>query len=178
MIECPSCGAQHRPGTLFCSECGVYLLTGGPLRTEPLPNADLPVNRADPWLNVADTPPTGDLAAEATMTILTPSGRQLALPSDGEAVLGRLDATRGVFPNIDLTPEGGLEGGVSRRHARIHKQQTKFFIEDLGSANGTFLNGQRLTAYLPHPLHDNDEIQLGRVKVQVVVSKLPKPAAE
>ena len=27
MIECPSCGHLHRPGTLFCSECGVYLLT-------------------------------------------------------------------------------------------------------------------------------------------------------
>jgi len=41
MIECPSCGRQHRPGTLFCSECGVYLLTGGPLRTEPLPESGL-----------------------------------------------------------------------------------------------------------------------------------------
>ena len=49
MIECPSCGHQHRPGTLFCSECGVYLLTGGPLRTEPLPESDLPATRADPW---------------------------------------------------------------------------------------------------------------------------------
>ena len=37
MIECPSCGRKHRPGTLFCSECGMYLPTGGPLRTEPLP---------------------------------------------------------------------------------------------------------------------------------------------
>jgi pSer/pThr/pTyr-binding forkhead associated (FHA) protein len=62
-----------------------------------------------------------------------------------------------------------LEGGVSRRHARIHKQKSQYFIEDLGSANGTFLNGQRLTPYLPHPLHDNDELQLGRVRIQVSV---------
>ncbi len=74
-----------------------------------------------------------------------------------------------MFPNIDLTPEGGLEGGVSRRHARIHKQKTQYFIEDLGSANGTFLNGQRLTPYLPHPLHDGDELQLGRVRIRVTV---------
>jgi pSer/pThr/pTyr-binding forkhead associated (FHA) protein len=67
-----------------------------------------------------------------------------------------------------LTPDGGLDGGVSRRHARIHKQRTQFFIEDLGSANGTFLNGQRLTPYLPHPLRDKDEIQLGRVRMQIL----------
>jgi pSer/pThr/pTyr-binding forkhead associated (FHA) protein len=103
------------------------------------------------------------------IVIVPPSGRQLTLPAEGEAVLGRLDATRGVFPNIDLTPEGGLEGGVSRRHARIHKQKAQYFIEDLGSANGTFLNGQRLTPYLPHPLHDADELQLGRVRIRVMV---------
>jgi pSer/pThr/pTyr-binding forkhead associated (FHA) protein len=56
---------------------------------------------------------------------------------------------------------------VSRRHARIQRQRTQFFVEDLGSANGTFLNGQRLTPYLPHPLHDGDELQAGRVRMQI-----------
>ena len=168
MIECPSCGHLHRPGTLFCSECGVYLLTGGPLRTEPLPESDLPTTRADPWES-SDKAGTSEAQRETMLIIIPPSGRQLTLPAEGEAVIGRLDATRGVFPNIDLTPEGGLEGGVSRRHARIHKQKAQYFIEDLGSANGTFLNGQRLTPYLPHPLHDNDELQLGRVRIQVSV---------
>ncbi len=168
MIECPSCGHLHRPGTLFCSECGVYLLTGGPLRTEPLPESDLPTTRADPWES-GEKAGTSEAQRETMLIIIPPSGRQLTLPAEGEAVIGRLDATRGVFPNIDLTPEGGLEGGVSRRHARIHKQKAQYFIEDLGSANGTFLNGQRLTPYLPHPLHDNDELQLGRVRIQVSV---------
>ncbi len=168
MIECPSCGHLHRPGTLFCSECGVYLLTGGPLRTEPLPESDLSTTRADPWES-GEKAGVGEAQRETMLIIVPPSGRQLTLPAEGEAVIGRLDATRGVFPNIDLTPEGGLEGGVSRRHARIHKQKAQYFIEDLGSANGTFLNGQRLTPYLPHPLHDGDELQLGRVRIQVSV---------
>ncbi len=165
MIECPSCGRQHRPGTLFCSECGVYLLTGGPLRTEPLPESSSPASRADPWGADAGKP---EEAPQATLTIIVQeSARQISLTGSNEYVLGRLDATRGVFPDVDLTPDGGLDGGVSRRHARIHKQRTQFFIEDLGSANGTFLNGQRLTPYLPHPLRDKDEIQLGRVRLQI-----------
>ncbi len=165
MIECPSCGRQHRPGTLFCSECGVYLLTGGPLRTEPLPESDLPASRADPW--ATSTPATAETAAVTLTITVVASGRQLPLIGSNEFVLGRLDATRGVFPDVDLTPDGGLEGGVSRRHARIQRQRTQFFIEDLGSANGTFLNGQRLTPYLPHPLHDSDELQIGRIRLQI-----------
>jgi pSer/pThr/pTyr-binding forkhead associated (FHA) protein len=109
-----------------------------------------------------------DEGAQAVLTVvIEPSARQVVLAGSNEYVLGRLDATRGVFPDIDLTPDGGLDGGVSRRHARIHKQRTQFFIEDLGSANGTFLNGQRLTPYLPHPLRDKDEIQLGRIRLQI-----------
>jgi pSer/pThr/pTyr-binding forkhead associated (FHA) protein len=41
----------------------------------------------------------------------------------------------------------------------------------VGSANGTFLNGQRLTPYLPHVLKDGDELQMGTVKLQVVLQE-------
>ncbi len=73
MIECPSCGHQHRPGTLFCSECGVYLLTGGPLRTEPLPESDLPSSRADPWES-GEALAQAEAQAESTIVIVPPSG--------------------------------------------------------------------------------------------------------
>jgi pSer/pThr/pTyr-binding forkhead associated (FHA) protein len=130
-----------------------------------LPESDLPASRADPW---ATSAPAAAETAAVTLTItVVASGRQLPLSGSNEFVLGRLDATRGVFPDVDLTPDGGLEGGVSRRHARIQRQRTQFFIEDLGSANGTFLNGQRLTPYLPHPLHDGDELQIGRIRLQI-----------
>jgi pSer/pThr/pTyr-binding forkhead associated (FHA) protein len=145
------------------------LLTGGPLRTEPLPESELPTARADPWAGTGSAP-SGEAGQTASLSVVMSStGRKVALPAGGEAVLGRLDATRGVFPDVDLTPDGGLEGGVSRRHARVHQQKAQFFIEDLGSANGTFLNGQRLTPYLPHPLRDGDEVQLGRVRLRILV---------
>ena len=168
MITCPSCGRQHRPGTLFCSECGVYLPTGGPLRTEPLPEEELPASRANPWAT-GDGEAGVEAPPKTLRIIMLDSGRQVQLPPAPELYLGRLDAAHGIFPDLDLTADGGLEGGVSRRHAKIHQQGNRFFIEDVGSANGTFLNGQRLTPYLPHPLHDGDELQLGKLRLKVIL---------
>ncbi len=50
---------------------------------------------------------------------------------------------------------------VSRRHARIVVEGGKATLEDLGSKNGTFLRGERISS--PRPLVDGDEILLGRV---------------
>jgi hypothetical protein len=167
MIECPSCGRKHRPGTLFCSECGVYLPTGGPLRTEPLPEDDLPVSRANPWISQQ-----GEGAKPSPLPLrllVVASNREIQLPSTPEVQVGRLDAAHGIFPDLDLTSDGGLEGGVSRRHCKIHQRGSAYLVEDVGSANGTFLNGQRLTPYLPHVLKNEDELQVGRIKVKVIL---------
>src|SRR5262249_59278814 len=48
---------------------------------------------------------------------------------------------------------------VSRHHARIIRDGGLYFVEDLGSSNGTFLNGERIQER--HPLTDNDTIQIG-----------------
>jgi hypothetical protein len=169
MIECPSCGRKHRPGTLFCSECGVYLPTGGPLRTEPLPDEELPVSRANPW--VSEQVDEDKTTPTPLYLKILETDRQIRLPSSTEVHVGRLDAAHGIFPDLDLTTDGGLEGGVSRRHCKIHQRGATYLVEDVGSANGTFLNGQRLTPYLPHVLKDKDELQLGTVKMQVVLQE-------
>ncbi len=48
---------------------------------------------------------------------------------------------------------------VSRHHARIIRDGGQYFVEDLGSSNGTFLNGERIQER--YPLTDNDTIQIG-----------------
>lgn len=169
MIECPSCGRKHRPGTLFCSECGVYLPTGGPLRTEPLPEEELPASRANPWTSAQ--PEEAEMALLPLQLKVLSTNRQIRLPPNPEVQIGRLDAAHGIFPDVDLTPDGGLEGGISRRHCTIHQRGTSYLVEDAGSANGTYLNGQRLTPYLPHVLKDGDELQLGRIKLQVILQE-------
>ena len=47
---------------------------------------------------------------------------------------------------------------VSRQHARIRLEADRYVLEDLGSKNGTFVNGQELPG--PYPLQDGDEIQI------------------
>jgi pSer/pThr/pTyr-binding forkhead associated (FHA) protein len=81
--------------------------------------------------------------------------------------LGRLDPASDVFPEIDLTNDNGLEKGVSRRHARILKREGTVVVEDLGSINGTFINGKRLAPYLPEVLSHGDQLQLGKLLIEV-----------
>jgi hypothetical protein len=170
MIECPSCGRKHRPGTLFCSQCGTYLPTGGPLRTEPLPEEELPTARATPWGSGSDEEGRAGSAPASQMRLRAVStGREIQVPPTPEACVGRLDAAHGIFPEIDLTPEGGLDAGVSRRHCKIHQRGAAHLVEDIGSANGTFVNGRRLTPYLPHSLKDGDELQLGHLRLLVLI---------
>ncbi len=51
--------------------------------------------------------------------------------------------------------------GVSRLHARIIRQEDRYFIEDLNSTNGTFLNESELEYHQPQELSKNDRIRFG-----------------
>lgn len=56
-----------------------------------------------------------------------------------------------------------IEDGVSRAHARVKPVEHRLVLEDLGSRNGTFVNGKRLDR--PVTLSDGDKVQVGRVTV-------------
>lgn len=62
-------------------------------------------------------------------------------------------------------------GSVSRRHARITRAGGEITIEDLGSSNGTFVNGLRLAA--ARVLNDQDEVKLGSITGRFVQPPLP-----
>jgi pSer/pThr/pTyr-binding forkhead associated (FHA) protein len=47
------------------------------------------------------------------------------------------------------------------------KQRNKVLVEDLGSINGTFINGKKLVPYLPETLSDGDLLQLGKLPVEI-----------
>lgn len=83
-------------------------------------------------------------------------------------LLGRADFRSGGFqPDIDLSPYGAHERGVSRAHARLHVQAGKLYLTDLYSANGTFISREKVEAEKPHLLKNGDEFTLGALPVRV-----------
>jgi ABC transport system ATP-binding/permease protein len=100
----------------------------------------------------------------ARLTIKTgpDSGKVVELPQ-GELVIGRSAPADLIITH----PE------VSRQHARLFFQQDIYFLEDLGSSNGTFINGQQLRG--SQALTDGAEIQLGG-EIRLVFSLLTTEA--
>jgi hypothetical protein len=87
-----------------------------------------------------------------------------------ETNIGRWDADSGIFPDVDLD-EDDPEAKISRRHARIINHSGQYYIEDLGSTNGTFVNrGRRLLPGKRHMLQNGDEIIVGKtfLKFQIL----------
>jgi hypothetical protein len=91
----------------------------------------------------------------------------VTLQPDKRTVLGRMDNKSLQQPDLDLTPFGALEKGVSRIHAAIYRNDDTLTIVDMGSANGTHLNGQRLVPDQPRVLRDGDEIRLGKLVAHI-----------
>ena len=90
----------------------------------------------------------------ASLTVLTGAATgQVFKLAPGDSVLGR--ATEAALRLVD--------DGVSRLHACLTLAGEALTIADLDSRNGTFVNGERLTA--PVRLADGDKVQLGRVTV-------------
>ncbi|MBZ0291111.1 MAG: FHA domain-containing protein [Anaerolineae bacterium] len=80
-------------------------------------------------------------------------------------ILGR--SSNSTAPNpatlIDLSPYRALSLGVSRQHARINYSDDGYTIEDLNSSNGTWLNGNRLSASQIYRIRPGDHVQLGEL---------------
>lgn len=145
---CPSCGSINAAGEAFCSNCGSMLGAPAPVAASSAPAA-APMAAATPAL-------TARLIVEA-------DNQEFDLSGKDNIMIGREDAVSNIYPDVDLSPHGGEEGGVSRLHARIFYENGQYLLEDENSTNFTYLNRQKLAGKTPMALHDNDEVRLGRV---------------
>lgn len=138
-----------------------------PVWTPPPAPAPMPEPVAAPAWTPPPTPvppPPAPVAAPAQPHLVVEgNGTTFDLTGKTTFVLGREDAPSNSFPDIDLTPYGAEEGGVSRLHARLTQSGDVWSIEDLESTNFTFINRKRVTPKTPTPLNDGDEIRLGRI---------------
>ena len=90
--------------------------------------------------------------------VMTSSGSIFKL---GDAtVVGREDA--GIQIDFDGYPDGKY---ISHRHAQIVRMNGKYYIEDLGSSNHTWVNDIKLAAGQSEPLKDGDKIRFGKIEL-------------
>ena len=180
MIRCPACQTANLDTSRFCDECGSKLV-GQPAVEPPAyvppPSASsvarpvsvtsigVPPIAFEPEqptpLSMHNRPNSGLAHASLTIERGDIPGTEFRLVND-ESTIGRWDADNGIFPDVDLDAHDS-DAKVSRRHARIVRNNGSYFIEDLGSTNGTYVNrGRRLLPGNAQLLNDGDEVIVGK----------------
>jgi pSer/pThr/pTyr-binding forkhead associated (FHA) protein len=151
MKPCPVCQAENADDAEYCQDCGNEM------------TADATASASSDTGSLSDTAEeeTPGALSEPHLVVVS-SGTKIPLRKK-ESIIGREDPISNIFPDIDTTPFGGLEGGVSRRHARIYQQGGVYYIEDMNSTNYTLVNKQKVDPANGQKLAAGDEIRLGRV---------------
>ena len=104
------------------------------------------------------------------------SPHRMTLSVDKRLVLGR-QTPETLGPLVDFTEFGAFEHGVSRQHAVLRRTSDRYLlIKDLGSKNGTFINGRRLEPLQRYLLDHGDRLQLGGLALRVSFQPVPKDA--
>lgn len=166
MILCQNCLHNEMVGAMFCSECGAQLIyaTGVPTSAIRATTSHLRAKES-----AAKSPlPVTFPDAQVSLNILS-TGDVLPLAGQEEVTLGRVSEGQPMVPDIDLTPYKAYEAGVSRMHASIRMVEDQVLITDLGSANGTRVNGMQITPQIPYPVKHGDILTLGKFKIQILI---------
>src|SRR3954468_826069 len=159
-----------KPGARY-STCSEFVDAARVVLGEPPPPPVAPPPPPPPGGAGAGAPPPPALGAPATAAALAqpfPSAT-LALRVVGGNAMGQVISVSDEFLIGRQAPDAGKLGNdieISRRHARIARQPDgSFQIEDLGSTNGTFVNGERVTA---RNLNPHDVLEMGDTRLLVL----------
>jgi hypothetical protein len=169
MIICPSCHHQEISGTLFCSECGTQLAGEDGLITKAFQPENAKGIKKSALAQTST--PKSDVSHAATSWLslhIMESGQILPLADRSEFTLGRVSEGQPIMPDIDLSAYQAYTNGVSRLHAVLKRSRQQVIIMDLGSSNGTYLNGKKLETNIETPIKHGDVIALGKLKIQVL----------
>jgi CRP-like cAMP-binding protein len=100
------------------------------------------------------------------------SGITFPLADSRETTVGRIDPVTGIHPDVDLTPVDGKRS-ISRRHARIRREEDGSYgvIEDVGTMNGTFVNGERLVAGRIVTVSNGDTVVFGTIQCRFEIDQ-------
>jgi pSer/pThr/pTyr-binding forkhead associated (FHA) protein len=145
-VVCRSCGHRNPNDARFCANCGSSL-------------------QDDTTISFNPTELEEQAAAEAALpqSELEPGQALLVVqrgPNAGSKFLIDKDVTTaGRHPESDIFLD---DVTVSRRHAEFRRKDSRFFVHDVGSLNGTYVNRQRVEDTM---LANGDELQIGKFKL-------------
>jgi pSer/pThr/pTyr-binding forkhead associated (FHA) protein len=170
MILCPNCQHKELPGALFCSECGTQLVSLDILNTRSIQRTttdNLALATEIPELGVRKIPVRS--AIPNISLHLVDSAQILHLAERNEFTLGRAIEGQPILPDVDLSPFDAFTLGVSRLHAALRIINGEVVVADLGSSNGTRVNGQKIVPHVDYPINHGDVIALGKLKIQILI---------
>lgn len=170
MIKCPNCQNEEPTGAIFCSNCGAQLLSWQDT-THKTSRYDTSKETGE-YDNIIESPilPLELLDYPLVLQVIS-TNEFIPVTAGDEITLGRASKGQPIIPDIDFSPYNAYEEGVSRLHATLRFEEGQITITDLGSVNGTKINGERIPSNIKRPLHNGDIISLGRLKLQVIINQ-------
>lgn len=162
-MRCPNCGGENKDSAKFCFRCGQKIAVFTPI--PPAPAVQIGVISQSNAAILPAVSPNEDLSTRplsCASILLIESGKKIEIPSIPITYLGRADKQSSYTPEIDFT-QIDRNKVISRKHACISFSNNKYKLSDLGSTNGTFLNGLRLQTGVEYDLKNGDEIIFGKI---------------
>lgn len=168
MITCKVCNNQEFQGTLFCGECGsqIAFSSNKLVNTLVYPNQNRSLE-----VDFTQTIPKKLLEESTFLLYSTERKEVIETPDQNEFTIGRFVEGQVITPDVDLNMYEAYDLGISRLHAtiRIDQEKNKIFVVDLGSANGSSVNGYEIPANSEVPLNHGDVLSLGKFNMKVVL---------
>lgn len=165
---CPVCKESNEIEAVVCGRCGAaledpFLDPGAKTKTASMPAVTAEHVRG--WSIDESVVPKDGIAV-----YIEDEFHPTHIDSRGEFVIGRRAGTTASVPEgiLDLSPQGGYARGISRRHVVIRRMEHGYEILDLGSVNGTWLNGERLAPHKYYPLANGSHLRLGNMRLFVL----------
>lgn len=169
MIICPNCQHEELNGTVFCSFCGQELAENSETSTQQTPASSILEGISPP------TVPIPSMLSEEedakAILYLVETKDSICLKEEKDYTLGRIAENQKVIPDIDLSDYEAYKAGVSRIHATINTQGDQFTVKDLGSSNGSRINGIKIDSHAEYNIQHGDILTLGALKIQVLINQ-------